>query len=161
MTFAGQWPDEDSRTSRMRRDSTYHLLCDQDQFTWTRDGEACHLPGAGGRSRLSCAQPVTSPRGRKTGVSPNQKKALTAFVLFLIVDLVAVACGHVVSWLGGDRLESVLAGGGAWAVLMTLGVTLIALFDFKDDRQPPQPPPGAGHGAPQAPPNQPGTTPVA
>ncbi|PWJ07371.1 hypothetical protein DKG34_12440 [Streptomyces sp. NWU49] len=87
-------------------------------------------------------------------MSPNRKKALAVFVLFLVVDLVAVVCGHVVRWLGSGVLQSVLAGGSAWAVLMALGITLIALFDFKDDRHPTLSPAGTGHGAPQAPPNQ-------
>jgi hypothetical protein len=88
-------------------------------------------------------------------VSPNRKKALAVFVLFLVVNLVAVVCGHVVRWLGGGVLQCVLTAAGAWAVLMTLGVTLIALFDFKDDRHPI--PAGTGHGTAQAPPNQQGT----
>ncbi|MEU2267176.1 hypothetical protein ABZ568_12300 [Streptomyces olindensis] len=79
-------------------------------------------------------------------MSPNQKKALAVFVLFLIVDLVAVGCGLVISGLGGDQLKGVAAGGGAWAILMAIGVPLIALFDFKDDRYAPQPPSGGSHG---------------
>ncbi|MFJ9746561.1 hypothetical protein [Streptomyces chartreusis] len=71
-------------------------------------------------------------------MSPNQKKALAAFVLFLSVNHVAFGCSRWVERLGGDSLESTLAGGGAWSVLMTVGVTLIALFDFRDDRQPPR-----------------------
>ncbi|MGM0355808.1 hypothetical protein [Streptomyces sp. ECR3] len=90
-------------------------------------------------------------------MSPNHKKALAVFVLFLVVDLVAVVCGHVVHWLGGGVLQGVLAGGGAWAILMTLGVTLIALFDFKDDRHPTSSLAGTGYVAPQAPLNQQGT----
>ncbi|MFB6936084.1 hypothetical protein [Streptomyces chartreusis] len=91
-------------------------------------------------------------------MSPNQKKALAVFVLFLIVNLVAIACGHVVSALGGDKLASVVAGGGAWAVLMAIGVPLIALFEFKDDRASSQPLVVNNHRVQQMPPHGSGTS---
>jgi hypothetical protein len=85
-------------------------------------------------------------------VSPNRKKALAVIILFLVVDVVALICGIAMSNMGSSRAESAVAGAGAWAVLMAIGVPLIALFDFKDDRQLPMPPTVG-----QAPPNQPGT----
>ncbi|MER7717750.1 hypothetical protein ABTX99_12515 [Streptomyces flaveolus] len=84
-------------------------------------------------------------------MSPNRKKAIAVIVLFLVVDVVALICGIAMSNMGSRSTESVVAGAGAWAVLMAIGVPLIALFDFKDDRWPTVPPI-----AQQAPPNQPG-----
>lgn len=81
-------------------------------------------------------------------MSPNQKKALAVLVLFLVVTVIAFVCGHVVHGFGHSGEEGVIAGAGAWAVLMAIGLPLIALFDFKDDRYPPHLSQGGGSGAP-------------
>ncbi|GHB72029.1 hypothetical protein GCM10010377_73250 [Streptomyces viridiviolaceus] len=78
-------------------------------------------------------------------MSPNRKKALAVVIAFLISVVAALVCGIAMSIMGHSGSESLAAGAGAWAVLMTLSVTVIALFDFKDDRTPSTPPnqPGA------------------
>lgn len=86
-------------------------------------------------------------------MSPNRKKALAVGVLFLVVDVAALVCGIAMSSMDFTRRESVMGGAGAWVMLMAIGVPLIALFDFKDDRQFSAPPaieqaPPAGSGAP-------------
>lgn len=74
-------------------------------------------------------------------MSANQKKALAVLFLFLFVTIVAFICGFAMSSMGSTKVQSVVSGAGAWAILMAIGVPCIALFDFTDTRRPPATPP--------------------
>ncbi|WP_369169223.1 hypothetical protein AB5J49_15525 [Streptomyces sp. R28] len=67
-------------------------------------------------------------------MSANQKR-LIAFAFSVLISLVlGFAAGLTVAALGASRLAAVSAGGGATVALLAIGVAVIALFDFTDDR---------------------------
>jgi hypothetical protein len=74
-------------------------------------------------------------------VSANQKR-LIAFAFCVLISLVlGFSSGLAVAGLGASRLAAVSAGGGATVALLAIGVAVIALFDFTDDRASTTPPP--------------------
>ncbi|WP_432190939.1 hypothetical protein [Streptomyces sp. bgisy027] len=67
-------------------------------------------------------------------MSANQKR-LIAFAFCVLISLVlGFASGPAVGALGASRLAAVSAGGAATVALLAIGVAVIALSDFTDDR---------------------------
>ncbi|MEN8652883.1 hypothetical protein ABCR94_20395 [Streptomyces sp. 21So2-11] len=76
-------------------------------------------------------------------MSATQKKVYAVAFCITFSLLLGLASGVVTAALGASVLASVSAGGAAFLVVCGIGVAIINLFDFADDRREPQ------QGAPQ------------
>lgn len=79
-------------------------------------------------------------------MSANQKKAFAILADVTFSVLVGLICAFSVSALGASVLGSVSAGGGAFGLICGLGLVIIGLFHFTDDRS--APPVSPQQGAP-------------
>lgn len=67
-------------------------------------------------------------------MSPTKKKLIAVAFCVLFAVIVGLVVGLVVAVLDATTLESVFAGGGAFAAVCGIGVAIISLFDFDDGR---------------------------
>ncbi|MDJ0464857.1 hypothetical protein [Streptomyces sp. H27-C3] len=76
-------------------------------------------------------------------MSATQKKVYAVAFCITLSLFLGLASGVVTAALGASVLASVSAGGAAFLVICGIGVAIIGLFDFPDDRRESQ------QGAPQ------------